>query len=237
MFMGVLRAAGCSEQGPVRSTNEDSFAADAGSGLCVVADGMGGHRGGDIASRIAVEEIVDYLPKAGRDGFWPFRFDQSRSPAGNRLRTAISVANGKILEAATLRRELTGMGTTVVAALVEDGRLAIGHVGDSRLYLFSGGALQLLTVDDSWPLNRNVLTNVLGSRQPVEVHVVEQPLGDGDLVLLLTDGVHTVVDDGEIGAVVAGGGEPEAIAAALVRAALRRGSRDNCTVVVGRYQA
>jgi protein phosphatase len=196
---------------------------------------MGGHIGGEIASRIAVDGVADYLRKIDGDVFWPFGFESSLSIAANRLRTAICVANGKILETATLRRELSGMGTTVVAGLVDAGTLAIGHVGDSRLYLFSQGRLELLTVDDSWALNRNVLTNVLGSRGHVGVHVAERKLNGGDLIVLITDGIHTVVDDDAIAAAVKDGREPEPIADALVNGAIKRGSRDNCTAVVAVY--
>jgi serine/threonine protein phosphatase PrpC len=110
-------------------------------------------------------------------------------------------------------------------------------VGDSRLYVFVAGALRLLTRDDSWALNRNVLTNVLGSRAQVEVHMAEEPIAAGQLVILVTDGVHGVVDDGVLGRLVAIGDHPQLIAESLVQEALKRGSRDNCTAVVGQYGA
>ena len=90
------------------------------------------------------------------------------------------------------------MGTTIVAGLVHGSTLAMAHVGDSRLYIFAAGALRLRTRDDSWALNRNVLTNVLGSRPQVEVHMAEEPINPGDLVILTTDGVHGVIDDGAL---------------------------------------
>ncbi len=233
--MGTLRAHGLTEQGPVRTSNEDCFGLDDQHGLCVVADGMGGHNGGEVASRIAVDGVTDFIRSAQADAQWPFGFDASLSGPANLLRTAVHVANGKILEAAAGRRDLTGMGTTIVAGLVHDDALVIAHVGDSRLYIFSAGSLRLLTTDDSWALNRNVLTNVLGSRRDVDVHLVEERLSGGDLVILVTDGVHGSLDDQAIENLVAGSDDPAAIARRLVDAALARGSRDNCTVVVAEF--
>jgi PPM family protein phosphatase len=233
--MGHFSAFGSSDQGPVRQTNEDCFGTDDQSGLCVVADGMGGHNGGEVAARLAVDCVTDYVRTSPHGPKWPFGFDASLSEPANLLRTAVHAANGKILETAAARSELSGMGTTIVAALVHGKMLAIAHVGDSRLYVFVAGTLHLLTTDDSWALNRNVLTNVLGSRGQVEVHVAEEPIASGELVILVTDGVHGVIDDGALGALVAAGDHPQTIAERLVQEALKRGSRDNCTAVVGQY--
>ena len=198
---------------------------------------MGGHNGGEVASRLAVDCVTEYVRTSVSPPTWPFGFDASLSEPANLLRTAIHAANGTILETAAARRELSGMGTTIVAALVHGSMLAIAHVGDSRLYVFVAGALRLLTRDDSWALNRNVLTNVLGSRAQVEVHMAEEPIAAGELVILVTDGVHGVIDDGALGHLVAGGDHPQLIAERLVHEALKRGSRDNCTAVVGQYGA
>ena len=235
--MALFRAFGSSEQGPVRQTNEDCFALDAQCGLCIVADGMGGHNGGEVASRLAVDGVTEYVRASGENPAWPFGFDATLSASANVLRTAVYAANRKILEAATGRSDLCGMGTTVVAGLVHGSTLAMAHVGDSRLYIFAAGALRLRTRDDSWALNRNVLTNVLGSRPQVEVHMAEEPINPGDLVILTTDGVHGVVDDGVLQTLVAAGDHPQAIANRLVLEALNRGSRDNCTAVVGTYSS
>jgi protein phosphatase len=230
--LAFFRGDGVSNQGPVRSTNEDCFRVDNQLGLCVVADGMGGHNGGEVASRIAVDAVTDYVRAVDRDGLWPFGFDAAMSQAANVLRTAVHVANVQILEAAAASAELTGMGTTLVAALVDGDTLTVAHVGDSRLYLFVDGALRLLTRDDSWALMRNVLTNVVGTRTQIEVHLVERTLAGGELVALTTDGVHGAVDDARMERLLAAGGEPAEIAARLVRTAIGRGSRDNCTALV-----
>jgi protein phosphatase len=235
--MGLFRAFGSSNQGPVRPTNEDCFGLEDHSGLCIVADGMGGHNGGEVASRLAVEGVAEYIRTSPATPAWPFGFDASLSDSANRLRTAIHAANRKILEMATRRTDLSGMGTTIVAALVHGNTLAIAHVGDSRLYTFAAGMLRLLTRDDSWALNRNVLTNVLGSRPQVEVHMAEEPITAGELVILTTDGVHGVIDDLTMKELVAVGTHPQAIANSLVEEALNRGSRDNCTAVVAEFTA
>jgi protein phosphatase len=177
------------------------------------------------------------------------------SQAGNLLRTAVHVANMRILETAVLANEYSGMGTTIVAALVRDGRLSVAHVGDSRLYLLDRGRLRQVTVDDSWmtamiatdpaadhgvlqhhPM-RHALTNVVGARTRTDVHVTEEVLGDRALLLLTTDGVHGVLDDRRIQELVEDAGGASEIAPALVRSALVRGSRDNCTAVVAEYLA
>jgi protein phosphatase len=233
--MGLFRAFGCSDQGPFRTSNEDCFGFDEPAGLCIVADGMGGHNGGEVASKLAVDGVTDFIKTSKPNATWPFGFDASLSAPANLLRTAIYTVNRQILDAAAQRRDLSGMGTTIVAALVHGTTLAIAHVGDSRLYVFAGGSLRLLTVDDSWALNRNVLTNVLGSRTQVDVHMAEERMTPGELVILITDGVHGVLDDAVLEDVVGDGQHPQTIANRLVREALTRGSRDNCTAVVGQH--
>jgi protein phosphatase len=232
--MEFLNVHGLSEQGPVRTSNEDCFGVDAERGLCIVADGMGGHNGGEVASRIAVDGVKAFIRSSGQERYWPYGFDHTISNAANLLRTAVHVANGMILEAAAGQPTLAGMGTTIVAGLLDRDTLAVVHVGDSRLYLLRAAGLRLLTEDDSWALNRNVLTNVLGARREVLVHVAEEKVAGGDLVILVTDGIHAVLDDDGIAELVRQDGEPSAIADRLVRAALAHGSRDNCTALVGR---
>jgi protein phosphatase len=184
---------------------------------------------------------------------WPFGYEASLSIGGNVLRTAIHLANLQILEASIHGENCAGMGTTIVAARVSDSTLTVAHVGDSRLYLRANGQLRQLTRDDSWlaamiaqdpdadPLllmhhpMRNVLTNVVGAKPRIDVHVTEQPIHGGDLLLLSTDGVHSVLDDARLDALMGEDDDPRTIAQALVGTALTRGSRDNCTAVVARY--
>jgi PPM family protein phosphatase len=247
----VLQAWGVSETGD-RPTNQDRFAIDEDLRLCVIADGMGGHKAGDIAARTAVDAVLDAVRGRHRLG-WPFGFNPSFSEAGNLIRTAIYLANMRVLEEAGHSVACAGMGTTIVAALLVDGRLSVGHAGDSRLYRLCGGRLRQLTGDDSWMATvmaedpradasllqyhpmRHVLTNVVGTRRTTDVHVVEEPLAKGDRLLLTTDGVHGVLDDGRLEEVLADSRDLAGAASAIVRAAIARGSRDNCTAIVAQY--
>jgi len=247
----VIRAHGITDRGRVRPTNEDCFAIHEQLGLCVIADGMGGHNAGEVAARLAVDAIVEFV--SARDETWPFGYDPALSVPGNLLRTAVHLANVRILETAMSNARYGGMGTTVVAALVVDGRLSIAHVGDSRLYLLAGRRLRQVTRDDSWiaailldnpdadpwvleqhPL-RNALTNVVGAGPRTDVHVSEEPLAGGECLLLSTDGVHGVVDESRLGQLMEDDDDPQTIATQVVATALTRGSRDNCTAVVARY--
>lgn len=249
----MLRAYGVSDRGLVRRTNEDCFAIDETLRLCVVADGMGGHNAGEVAARIAVDAVVDFLRDAP-DDTWPFGYDPGGSRPANLLRNAIHTANLRILEASAATDAYAGMGTTIVATLVANGRLTVGHVGDSRFYLGRAGTLRQLTMDDSWaaamlrqdptadaavlrthPM-RHALTNVVGAGTATDVHIAEEQLVAGDLLVLLTDGVHGVLDVTELEELLARSRDLETLAGGLVDAALACGSRDNCTAVVGRYQ-
>jgi serine/threonine protein phosphatase PrpC len=256
----VLRAYGITDQGKIRPTNEDRFAIHEELGLCVIADGMGGHNAGEVAAHLAVEAVVDVVRERASlagdrnsSALWPFGFDPALSANGNLLRTAIHLANVQILETALSDDQYAGMGTTIVAARVADGRLSVAHVGDSRLYMFAGRRLRQVTRDDSWmatvlahdpeadPLllqhhpMRNALTNVVGARPRTDVHVVEERLVGGELLLLTTDGVHGVLDDPRIEQLMEDDEDPGEIARHVIATALVRGSRDNCTAIVARY--
>jgi protein phosphatase len=244
----VFSAFGVTDKGRSRASNEDCFAIHEPLGLVVVADGMGGHNAGEVASRMAVDVLSDYFSIDNAE--WPFGFDAEISAAANRMRTAILLANVQILESAITVDGYAGMGTTVVAAQVWGRRLVCGHVGDSRLYVWSGGSLRALTADDSWMASmlandpganpallqqhpmRHALTNVVGTRPRTDVHVVETELNAGDRILMTTDGVHEVVDDGGLERLISQDQRPEAIANAIVKTALARGSCDNLTAVV-----
>jgi serine/threonine protein phosphatase PrpC len=268
------RAYGVTHTGRIRESNEDCFALDETLQLYVVADGMGGHNAGEVAARLAVDSVVGFMRETAGDPDyrhtfppgprspgvpavpmqWPFGFDPAFSEGGNRIRTAIHYANAEILEASMTIDGYAGMGTTIVAALVDGGgRLSVGHVGDSRLYRLSNGRLRALTRDDSWmaallahdpaadpaalrhhPMG-SALTNVVGARRRTEVHVIEEQLSGGDLVILLTDGVHGVLDDRWLERLINSREDVRVIAATLVDAAMTRGSRDNCTAIVARY--
>jgi protein phosphatase len=252
----MFRASGVTDQGTIRTSNEDCFFVDEALQFCVVADGMGGHRAGEIAARIAVETIATFVGESitgerAVAAHHPFGTEPSLSEAGNVLRTAIQLANMQVLEAAGTTEQYGGMGTTIVAALIVRDRLTVGHVGDSRLYLRSERGLRQLTDDDSWMARalaedpgldpvvlrhhpmRNALTNVVGARPATEVHVMERVLAGRVVLLLTTDGVHGVMDETALDGLLAVDAPPSRVAADVVRAALSRGSRDNCTAVVG----
>jgi PPM family protein phosphatase len=247
--LSFFTAGACSDRGPVRRINEDSYLINAETGLLVVADGMGGHAAGEVASRLAVEAVAGFIDRShGETEYsWPYGVDPTLSLQGNRLRTAVHLANRRVFRAAEGHDDYTGMGTTVVALLVGSRYITVAHVGDSRVYLLKDGQLEQLTRDDSWAATvlglpgaepsamnamRNVLTNVLGAKETTDVHVQERRVASGDRVLLCSDGLHGPCDDDALRSVLIANPDPEAAAAALVRAALDRGSRDNVTAIV-----
>jgi PPM family protein phosphatase len=249
----MIDSFGCSESGPIRPNNEDCFLSDEELSLFVVADGMGGHAAGEVAARLAVDAIEGFVRQShGLDGAAsPCGTDPSLSPTGNRLRTAICLANQHVLQVAEERDDCAGMGTTVVCALLDGALLSIGHVGDSRLYLLSNGRLSAQTRDDTWAATvlgncdasamtdhpmRNVLTNVLGAHEQADIHVSERTLADGEMLLLCSDGVHNVLDEEALRALMVTNASAESIARSVVREAIASGTRDNVTAVVVRYR-
>jgi serine/threonine protein phosphatase PrpC len=251
----MIQAFAATDTGPVRKNNEDSCAVENDLQVYVVADGMGGHSAGEVASRLAVEALVSFLRRSHEDPdvTWPYGLDRELSFHGNRLRTAINLANRRIFRAAEGHDDYTGMGTTVVCALIAGTRLIVGHVGDSRLYVLNGTSLKQLTQDDTWaaavlsgqngdstlltqhPM-RHVLTNVLGARERTDAHVGEYELTGGELLLLCSDGLYGAVADDALLAIMRNGASPQQIADRLVQAALDAGTRDNVTALVVRYE-
>jgi protein phosphatase len=237
----ILRTAAHTDVGLRRRGNEDRFAVDAQLGLSLVADGMGGHSAGQVASALAATSVVGALhERKGGDA----------SPA-EKLRGAIEDANRAIYSAARQHQEYSGMGTTVVALLVEEGRAAIAHVGDSRAYRVRAGRIRQLTDDHSivgellrrheitaddareHP-HRHVLTRALGVRGHVQPDLAELTLSPGDLFVLCSDGLTNHVEDHEIAKVVSEASDLEAGCAALIELANRRGGEDNITVALAR---
>jgi serine/threonine protein phosphatase PrpC len=251
----VLKAHGMSDPGPVRKINEDGFAIEEDLQLFVVADGMGGHAAGEVASSLAIESIVGFIRRSNEDAdcSWPYGIEPNLSMCGNRLRTAIHLANRRVFRAAEKYDEYTGMGTTVVSALISGNLLTVGHAGDSRLYLLSNGIITQLTVDDTWatalaadPLAerrdvsnhpmRHVLTNVIGARDHAEVHLFEHELRTGDTLLLCSDGLHNALDEDRLRELMNHNGALEDLVKQLIESALANGSRDNVTAVVVRCE-
>jgi protein phosphatase len=245
-----------SDVGRKRKGNEDALAVDEEQKLYVVADGMGGHAAGEVASRIAVESIEEFvtLTSGNQEITWPFGLDETISYDGNRLKTAIRHANRKVLEATRESAELEGMATTVAAVLVEDDIANLAHVGDSRIYLWSGGEMTLLTSDHSWvneqiqtgvispeqarshPL-RNVVTRALGGRADLLVDIQSRKMESGDVLLVCSDGLTTMMADDEIaGSLAESGGDIVKAARALVDESNERGGEDNITVVLMKFE-
>jgi protein phosphatase len=241
--------------GRKRKGNEDSLFVNPEQNLFVVADGMGGHAAGEVASQIAVDSINEFVCLTGGDEeiTWPFGLDESISYDGNRLKTAIRYANKKVLEATKERSEYEGMATTVAAVLVDGDTANLGHVGDSRIYLHRNGETSLLTNDHSWvneqvvsgvisadqarthPL-RNVVTRALGGKVDLLVDMQAHKMQAGDILLLCSDGLTTMLPDEEITQILEeAAGDVERAASELVAAANAHGGEDNITVLLIKF--
>ncbi len=250
----VLEVAPLTDTGRKRSRNEDSLSADAELGLLVVADGMGGHSAGDVASAIAIQQIgeqvrseLEETPAGGIDE------TSSRSLESLALEAAIERANGAIHRAAADQPHYADMGTTVVAALFHNDRVTVGHVGDSRLYRMRDGRLERLTVDHSVVQEllekgfyaspeeaarsgiKNMITRALGPEERVTATIQEHPALPGDLYLLCSDGLSDMVADKEIHLTLSEFSANLKLAAEqLVRQANENGGRDNISVILAR---
>jgi protein phosphatase len=256
MKMGLVFA-GKTDVGRKREHNEDSFYINEKQGLFAIADGMGGHAAGEVASRIAVDVINEFIELSGNDSdiTWPFEYDDGVSLEENRIFTAIKLANTKIFEVIRERKELEGMGTTLVIMLVRGGKAYIGHVGDSRAYLLRKGELRQVTSDHSWVNEqmklgvltraeaanhpfRNVVTRALGGRDVIKADVTCQPLEPGDVVLMCSDGLNSMLEDERIRELIATDtADLPAACERLVAAANDAGGDDNCTVILARATA
>ncbi len=236
----MLRAAETTEKtdtGRQRRGNEDSSFARA--PLFVVADGMGGAQAGEVASQIAVEVFEQGLPDSG-------------SPE-ERLASRVQEANRRIYERSVTKHEQAGMGTTLTAALLDEDQLAIAHVGDSRAYLFRDGALQRLTSDHSLVgelvrqgklteeqaeehPQRSIITRALGPEPTVDVDTWTYPVRAGDVLLLCSDGLTSMIAEEHIGEVLSTAPDLRTAADRLIDDANAAGGRDNITVVLFRLE-
>lgn len=246
----TLLAAGLSDVGRVRTRNEDALALEPGRGLAVVADGMGGHPAGDIASRIAVETAVERLADLPGSG------EGWEETAGERMREAVLAANHRILRDADENPERQGMGTTLTVLLVDPGvgRFLVGHVGDSRAYAYRDGALEQITRDHTWVQERveagdlpeevarthpmgHMLTQALGTQPDVEVQVTGGDAPAGSVFLVCSDGLVGMLADAEIEAILreeapTDGSALERTVERLVAGANEEGGTDNITVAL-----
>jgi protein phosphatase len=236
-----------------RTSNEDSYAARQDVGLFVVADGMGGHVAGEVASRVAVEAIEAFIEEtagADKNRTWPFPFDPSLSLEANRLKAAFRLANRRIASAIADSQDLRGMATTASAVLMGAESASVGHVGDSRVYVLRQGRLAQITHDHSWVEEqvragtltpsaarqhpwRNVVTRALSGGEDPEVDVTEVTPTPGERYLLCSDGLFGVVTDERIAEILGQTGVAlDAICRGLIDAANKAGGPDNITALV-----
>ena len=242
-----------SDPGLRRTSNEDSFCSRPDLGLYIVADGMGGHVAGEVASRVAVEAIQAFIQEtagADKNRTWPFPFEPALSLAANRLKAAFRLANRRIASTIADSQDLRGMATTASAILAGADALCVAHVGDSRVYVLQNGALHQITHDHSWVEEqvragtltptaarqhpwRNVVTRALSGGEDPEVDVTEINPARGERYLLCSDGLFSVVGDERIAAILADRSIPlEQVSARLISAANAAGGPDNITALV-----
>jgi protein phosphatase len=245
-----VKTAGLTHVGRQRQHNEDSFLVENTARLFLVADGMGGHAAGEIASRIAVDSISEFILHTKEDdGTWPHAYDEHFKRSTNRLMAAVRMANTRVLEAMRKDARLRGMGTTVVAAIADGDVMSFAHVGDSRAYLIRDNALTRITNDHSWvfeqvqagmlteaeaekhPL-RNVSTRALGGALQVNPDASEIQAKPDDMFLLCSDGLTGMVPEDEILRIVAENADPVVACQKLIDEANERGGLDNITAIL-----
>ena len=247
-----LISSGQTDPGKKRPNNEDAFLADDCLGLYAVADGIGGHEGGEVASRISLETLSEVLHNAfARDRTAPAsRISPATDQYVSVLRDAVTLANTAVLQAAAKNPALSGMGTTVTVVLLRSRTAVLAHVGDSRAYLFRDGTLKQLTQDHSFVAEqvraglispeqawispyRHVITRSVGIHPDVHADLGTFEVKQNDTLLLCTDGLTEMVRDDDIARIL-GGETPPAAAETLIRRANDNGGVDNITVVVVR---
>jgi PPM family protein phosphatase len=243
---------GATHAGKVRPHNEDGLVIEIDLGLFAVADGMGGHKAGEVACSLALDSIKSFLLRAAQNDehTWPFGLERALDHNGNRLRTAIKLANRRVFRESERRDEYTGMGTTVAAALIDGDSAVVCGVGDSRVYLIRGTGIERLTRDQTWvealleqtpgldraalanhPM-RHVLTTVVGAQDDLEVSVTMHQVVPGDRFVLCTDGVHGALSDARIAEIVGRARSSAEAAESLVKDAVAADGKDNATAVV-----
>jgi PPM family protein phosphatase len=236
----TLRAAALTHVGRVRTTNEDAYGYCLDAGVFAVCDGMGGAAAGEVASRLAVDTLIERLCAV-----------TSREDRRKTLEDSIAAANRLVYAQATQDASLQGMGTTLVAVAIQDDHALIGHVGDSRCYLFRAGSLTRQTNDHSLvdeqvrlghmtqddaersPL-RNVITRAIGTQTSVDADITELALEPGDTLLLCSDGLTREVPEARIASILQHDGKIEDLCHQLIDAANDAGAHDNVTAVLVR---
>jgi protein phosphatase len=246
-----IRYAAKTDVGMKRSHNEDYFALIEDEQLFLVADGMGGHACGEVASKLSADVIGEfYQHSKDMEATWPYRYDHSLSYVENRMVAAIRLANARIFQKSQGDPNLRGMGTTIVGCLILGNFAYVAHVGDSRCYRVSNGEIQPLTRDHSlledykdarpdmtdeearnFP-HKNVITRALGMRENVQVDINKFEINDGDRFVLCSDGLSGMLEDDEIHTIVSEAADLEASVATLIDRANEEGGTDNVTAMV-----
>ena len=250
MPSGFLEVALLTDVGNVRQYNEDSVAVDLARGILALADGMGGHRAGEVASRMATEMLLTRLTAAADQ----FRANGRQHGPLLALTQSINQANKSIYEAGRVDPRYRGMGTTMAAAMFHDNRVVLGHVGDSRIYRMRNGKLELLTRDDSLlrdqvelgvisaaearqSHNRSLVTRALGIEERVSAHLADEAALPGDVYLLCSDGLNDCVEDADIELIVSSLAANLPLAAThLVQTAKDNGGYDNVSVILAKVK-
>jgi protein phosphatase len=250
-----VRFSGETHVGRTRTHNEDALHLPVEERLAIVADGMGGHASGEVASKMAVDTVVEYFKETAEEQIltWPFKVDRQGAADVTRLVTAIKLANLKIHEQAQRDPACKGMGTTIVSALFLDDRVIVGHVGDSRFYRIRDGQITLLTEDHSlindyikmkrmtaeealaWP-HKNVIVRALGMKDSVQVDVHTEQPRLGDCFILCSDGLSGMIGDDDIRRICSGQNDLDRASEELIAAANDAGGKDNITVVLARIE-
>jgi PPM family protein phosphatase len=250
--MSRLSSAVASDPGLRRESNEDSFCTRTDLGLYMVADGMGGHAAGEVASRLAVKVVEDFINDtrdADPNRTWPFPYDADLSFDGNRLKAAFRLANRRLAAAMQSDEGLRGMATTAAAVLMTKERPAVAHVGDSRVYLWRDGRLSQITEDHSWVGEqvragvlsdadarrhpwRNVVTRALSGGDDPDVEVTELDVREGDRLLICSDGLSGVVGFEALESIIASTHPLQETCRSLIDAANAAGGPDNITVAL-----
>jgi protein phosphatase len=249
-----IEVAGHTHVGMKRNHNEDSFLVLTEESLLCVADGMGGHSSGEVASKMAVEELAEFFRLTSRDqeATWPYKMDKSRNYDENRLATAIKLANVRIYEKAVTENKYKGMGTTIVTVHFASSSVYVAHVGDSRVYAFRDGELRQMTEDHSllndylkakkltpeeieaFP-HKNVIVRALGMKDTVQVDVGRMEPREGDIYLLCSDGLSGMVPDERIAEILSTVPNLDEACQKLIDHANSAGGNDNVTCVLARY--
>jgi PPM family protein phosphatase len=248
-----IEIVGKTDTGIVRDHNEDAISCDTALGLAILADGMGGHRGGEVASAITVSTILESLTNTLKH----IKSGETDEETGYSLESvavheAVNLANGNVYTSSSENAQYRGMGTTVVVLLFYDNRFTVAHVGDSRLYRLRDDVLEQITRDHSLmqelidrgfytpeqarkSLNKNLVTRAVGIEKQVQVDILEDVARTGDIYLLCSDGLTDMLDDDLIYKTIAENSNDISMAASeLIRLSCEFGGKDNISVILVR---